>query len=72
MVMATYRAEKQLVELVKDQIGNRTQKEWAKAAGISQAYLSDFLQGRRGPGPAILRALGFEQEPYYRKAAHDR
>lgn len=73
MTMATYRSERDLADMIKDQLGDRkTQKEWAKKAGISPAYLSDFLQGRRGAGPAILKALGFEPTPFYRKATHDR
>ena len=73
MGMAIYRTEQDLVDMIRDQIGDRkTQKEWAKKAGISPAYLSDFLQGRRGAGPAILKALGFDPTPFYRKAADDR
>lgn len=66
--MAIYRTEQELVRVVKAQIGERPQKEWAKNAGISAAYLSDFLQGRRRAGPAILRAAGFDLTPYYRRA----
>jgi hypothetical protein len=73
MSMATYRSERDLAELVKAQIGyHKTQTEWAKKAGISRAYLSDFLAGKRGAGPAILKALGFEPTPYYRKARDGR
>ncbi len=72
MQMATYRSEKDLVKIVRAQLGpDKTQKEWAKEAGISPAYLSDFLQGRRGAGPAILRALKFEPTPYYRRSKDD-
>jgi transcriptional regulator with XRE-family HTH domain len=45
-----------------------TQAQWAKRAKISAAYLTDFLKGRRGPGPKILKCAGFEIEPQYRKA----
>lgn len=72
MSMATYLSEQELVEIAKAKIGHKTQKDWAKASGISQAYLSDFLLRRRGAGPAILRALGFEPQPYYRKSKDDR
>ena len=66
--MAIYKTDRELAEMVKGQIGYRkTQRRWAKDAGISASYLSDFLQGNRGAGPAILKALGFENEPYYRK-----
>ena len=40
----------------------------ARELGISQSYLNLFLHGERRPGPAILKALGFEPTPYYRKA----
>lgn len=32
-------------------------KEW----NMSPAYLGDFLNGRRGPGPQILKPLGLVQ-----------
>jgi hypothetical protein len=67
--MTTYRNDRELAQLVKAAIGhNGSQKQWAEDVGISAAYLSDFLRGNRGAGPAILKALGFETSPYYRKA----
>lgn len=44
-----------------------SQKAWAAKHGISQAYLSDVLLGRREPSPAILRPLGLERATVYRK-----
>lgn len=44
-----------------------TQREWAKRHGISDAYVSDFLLERRKAGPAILRALGFDEAPYFKR-----
>jgi hypothetical protein len=35
--------------------------------GVSEAYLSDVLAGKRNPGPAILKALGLSQRPVYSK-----
>jgi hypothetical protein len=67
--MAIYRNDRELAEQVRASIGhNGTQKQWAEDIGISTAYLSDFLNGNRGAGPAILKALGYEATPYYRKA----
>jgi hypothetical protein len=67
--MATYKDDQDLRDIVRAAIGqNGTQKAWADEAGISQAYLSDFLKGSRGAGPTILKAIGFEPTPYYRKA----
>ncbi len=43
-------------------------KAWAKAANVSESYVSDVLRGRREPAPAILDALGLERVLTYRKA----
>lgn len=45
-----------------------TQKSLAKQFGISTAYLSDFLSGRREAGAKILNALGYDETPFYRKS----
>jgi hypothetical protein len=45
-----------------------TSAAWADKNNVSQAYVSDTINGRREPGPAILRALGLVVEPTYRKA----
>jgi transcriptional regulator with XRE-family HTH domain len=42
-----------------------TQSAYAEMCGYSQAYLSDFLNGLRGPGPAILKAEGLKAVTYY-------
>jgi hypothetical protein len=34
---------------------------WSRRHGVSTAYVLDALAGRRGPGPAILEALGVEK-----------
>ena len=44
-----------------------SQKNWAKANGLSPAYVNDLLQGRREPTSAILEALGLEKIVYYRR-----
>jgi hypothetical protein len=44
-----------------------TSAAWADKHNVSQAYVSDTLNGRRGPGPAILRALGLTSEIRYQK-----
>jgi DNA-binding transcriptional regulator YdaS (Cro superfamily) len=46
-----------------------TARAWADQAGVSGAYVSDVLNGRREPGEAICKALGIERETVYRKAA---
>lgn len=45
-----------------------TSAAFADKHSLSQAYVSDTLNGRREPGPKILRALGLVSEPQYRKA----
>jgi hypothetical protein len=47
-----------------DEAGSKT--AWATKNGISLGYVSDVLQNRRGPGDAILQALGLEREVIYR------
>lgn len=41
---------------------------WARPLGISQAYVSDVLAGRREPGDKILQALKLEKVVTYRRA----
>lgn len=43
----------------------RSQKACAAAMGISEQYLSDILNGKRGIGPTVLLILGFEKEPMF-------
>jgi DNA-binding transcriptional regulator YdaS (Cro superfamily) len=43
------------------------QAAWAKAAGVSPAYVSDILHGRREPGESILRALEMVKVVTYRR-----
>lgn len=45
------------------------QGAWAKAKGLVPSYVSDVLNGRRDPSPAILDALGLEKVVTYRKKA---
>ena len=44
-----------------------TARAWAKAHGVSEAYVSDVLNSRRDPGEAICKALGLVSEQTYRK-----
>lgn len=63
-----FMTEGQIVELARSQIGyNRTQSDLANEAGVSQGYVSQFLSGEKGIGPALLKALGFEERAYYKK-----
>jgi hypothetical protein len=42
-----------------------TQQNWARANGISPQYLSDFMTGKKTPGPLILDALGLRRVVMY-------
>lgn len=48
-----------------DQAGS--QKAWADKHGLSGAYVSDVLQGRRDIGDSIVKALGLRAETVYRR-----
>ncbi len=44
-----------------------TQFQWATKHHLSPAYVSDFLNGRREPGKALLKALGFRKVVRYER-----
>ena len=48
-----------------------TQVALAERLGVSQAYLSDVLNGRRDPGESILGPLGLERVVIYRRKRLD-
>jgi len=49
-----------------------SQRAWAKAHGVSAAYVSDVLSDRRNPGRSILAPLGLiETTRYVRTYAPD-
>src|SRR3954470_23451025 len=43
------------------------QKKWADAHGVSAAYVSDVIQGRKEPGVSLLDGLGLERRMIYVK-----
>lgn len=53
-------------DILKQRVGN-SQVAWAKAHGVSPAYVSDVLAGRREPGKLVLDALGLERVVTYRR-----
>lgn len=55
-----------LAVLRDDVARHRFNKDAATAYGISHAYLSDVLTGKRKPGRSILDALGYERVEDYR------
>jgi hypothetical protein len=48
-----------VIRVLVDQLGGV--REAARQWGCSPAYLSDVLNGRRGPGPAVLKPIGYEK-----------
>ncbi len=48
-----------------------TQQKFAAFLGVSGAYLSDVMQGKREPGESILKPLGYEKVVSYRKRRPD-
>lgn len=42
-----------------------SQAAWAAKAGVSPAYVSDTLNGRNEPGPALLAALKIRKTVVY-------
>lgn len=54
--------EKAVVELVrKEKARAGGVRALAREWGISPVYISDLLNGRRGPGPGILKNLGLKR-----------
>lgn len=50
---------------------NGSQDALAKKLKVSPAYINDILHGRREPGPAVYRPLGFERIVRYEKTNGD-
>jgi hypothetical protein len=44
---------------------------WARENKVSVAYVSDVINGRREPGPAVCRAFDLEAVVHYRKIRGD-
>lgn len=62
----------QVIEILKDKQGTRTQIELAGDLGVSQQYLCDVFAGKRDLGTKILEALGMYREwSYYIKCNED-
>lgn len=67
--MSKYVTSRDIADGIKRQVGySTTQRMIAVRLGVSDAYLSDFLSGRREVGPSILKALGYDTTPHYTKA----
>lgn len=57
-----------IAELKRAAASAGSQRKWALRHGLSPQYVTDVLQFRREPGPAILAALGLVRVvTYHRK-----
>jgi len=63
----TFYLRADVVEALRKQASTTTQKEWAKAHGVSPSYVNDVLQGHRAPGATLLKALGFKFTELYER-----
>ena len=65
-----FTSEPDIIDRLRDRIGyKRSQTKLAEELGISRSYLCELLAGAKvKPGPEILKALGYDPTPYYRKA----
>ncbi len=53
--------EQEVVEALREAIRGTWGKWIAARAGVSPAFVSSVLSGRRRPSPALARVLGFER-----------
>lgn len=51
-----------VIELLKKQLNDRTQLDFARDLDISPQFLNDLLRGRRDPSEKILTYLGLKRE----------
>jgi len=60
----------EIVAKVKAEMAQKslTQKDMARKLRVSEGYFSDFIKEKRGVGPAILTALGYDLTPHFRRA----
>lgn len=62
--------EKSLIAYLRDECNRAgSQKNWAQKAHVSTVYVSDVIHGRRAPGEAIYKALGYEKRVEYVRVA---
>lgn len=60
----------EIVAKVKSEMAAKklNQKQMAERLGVSEGYFSDFVKEKRGVGPSLLTALGYDLTPHYRRA----
>lgn len=60
LVMVRGYTKRQVVEMIKAKLADRSQADLAREIGISRGYLADVLSGKSHPGPSILPYFGLE------------
>ena len=63
----TFHSAKQVVSEIRDCLKVETQNAVANRLGVNQGYLSRVLAGKRGLSKVLLRQMGFDPTPHYRK-----
>lgn len=62
-----------VIDMMKRRQGERSLSALAEELRLSKAYISDIFNGRRAPGPSVLKQLGLESQTTvvvrYRKIA---
>ena len=61
--------DEQIVEELRKATRESSQTAVAKEIGVSMAYISEVLKGRRPLGPKVLEYLGYRREVSIRKIA---
>lgn len=66
--MPKSRTQDEMLKLLRERtFGYGAMSRFAAEAGVSLAYVSETLKGRRPVSEKIARALGFERRVVYRK-----
>lgn len=54
--------EEEVIALMKTTQGGRSLRAFAAELKVTPAYLSDIYNGRRSPGPAVLKFFGIDKQ----------
>jgi hypothetical protein len=58
-------SESGITKLLRKAVEPSGQAEWARANGMSQAYVNDVCNFKVKPGPKIARALGYRKKAVF-------
>ena len=59
----------EVIEVLRERTTSRgAMTEFAEMSGVSKSYLSELIAGKKtAPGDAVLRGLGYDPTPHYRR-----